>query len=203
MAVARLEDLFDGRRAPVRRHFAIAAFGVNGWRGEQAGDRVIDDHEELVEGHEELYVVLAGRATFTVAGDEVDARPGTLIFVAPQTRRGAVAAEPGTVVLAIGAEPGKPFESSAWEEWGALGIPELVEARRYDEAVARYVTLLARYPEHAGVLYNLACLESLAGERDAAIEHLTRAIELYEPNAEYARTDPDFDPIRDDPRVPG
>lgn len=202
MSVARLDELFDGRRAPVRAHFDIQAFGVNGWRGEEAGDLVIDDHDEKVENHEELYVVLRGRATFTLAGDELDAPAGTLVFVKPEVRRTAVAAEPDTVVLALGAEPGRPFSPSGWEEWDGLGIPELLEAGRHSEAADAYADALAHHPDHPGVLYNLACLESLAGRRDEAIEHLRRAIELFPKNAEYARADPDFDPIRDDARFP-
>jgi tetratricopeptide (TPR) repeat protein len=201
-AAARLDDLFDGRRAPIRRHFGIRAFGVNAWRGGAPGDLVIDDHAEEVEGHEELYVVLRGRATFTVAGDELDAPPGTLLFVPPEARRTAIAAEPDTVVLALGAEPGKAFSASGWYEWDVLGIPDLVDAGRYDEAAARYAQALERHPDHPGILFNLACLESLAGRRDPALDHLRRSIELYPKHAEYARTDPDFDPIRHDPRFP-
>jgi tetratricopeptide repeat protein/AraC-like protein len=202
MRSARIDDLFDGRRAAVRQRFDIQAFGANGWRGAEPGDLVIDDHDEEVEGHEELYVVLRGRAIFTLAGDQVDAPPGTLVFVPPQVRRTAVAAEPDTVVLVLGGEAGRPFSPSGWEEWDALGISELVEAKRYEEAADRYGEALARHSDHPGILFNLACLESLAGRRDEAIAHLERAIERYPRNAEYARTDPDFDPIRDEPRFP-
>ena len=61
---------------------------------------------------------------------------------------------------------------------------------------------IEQVPDHPGILFNLACLESHAGRRDEAIAHLERAIVRYPRNAEYARTDPDFDPIRDDPRFP-
>ena len=200
---APIDDLFeDGHRAPIRQRFDIQAFGVNGWRGAQPGDLVIDDHVEEVEKHEELYVVLRGRATFTLGDEELDAPAGTLVFVQPQLRRTAVAAEPDTVVLALGGRPGQPFSPSGWEEWGRLGITELVESQRYEEAADRYAGALERFPDHPGVLYNLACLESLAGARDDAFGHLERAIELYPKNAEYAREDADFDPIRDDPRFP-
>jgi len=202
VSVARVDDLFGGRRAPIRRHFDIRAFGVNGWRGEQPGDLVIDDHDEEVERHEELYVVMRGRAAFTVGGEEVDAPAGTLLFVRPELRRTAVAAEPDTVVLAIGAEPGRTFSPSGWEEWGMPGIPELIEVERFAEAADRYAGALDRHPDHPGVLFNLACLESRAGRRDDAIKHLRRSIELYPRNAEYACTDPDFDPIRDEPQFP-
>lgn len=197
----RLESIpLDERRYPIRRHLGIRAFGVNGWRGAEVGDRVIDDHDELVEGHEELYLVLSGRAAFTLDGKEVDAPVGTLVFAAPAVQRGAVAAEAGTVVLAIGAEPGQPFSPSGWEEWADLGMTELVESGRYREAAERYATALERHPDHPGVLYNLACMLSLAGRHDEALERLARSIELFPKSAQYAQEDPDFDPLRDDPR---
>src|SRR4051812_20801556 len=118
MRAAQVDELFEGRRAPIRQHFGIKAFGVNAWLAAQPDDLLIDDHDEEVERHEELYVVLRGRARFTLAGDEVDARPGTLVFVPPEVRRTAVAAEADTVVLAVGAQRGSPFSPSAWEEWG-------------------------------------------------------------------------------------
>src|SRR5256714_1036518 len=48
--------------------------------------------------------------------------------------------------------------------------------------------------------YNLACLESVCGNTDAAIENLRRAAEQNKLNREWARRDPDFEWIRDDPR---
>jgi quercetin dioxygenase-like cupin family protein len=202
-SVASLDELeWDRGTALIRRQLGIRAFGVNAMRGAAAGDRVIGEHEEVVEGHEELYLVLRGHATFTVEGEEIDAPPGTLVFVQPEAVRSAVAAEPDTVVLGIGGEPGKPFEPSSWEEWGPLGMPELLDAHRYEEAAERYAGLLERFPEHPGVFFNLACLLSLAGRRDEALERLGRAIELHPKMAEYAREDADFDPIRDDPRFP-
>ncbi len=81
---------------PVRDHFGIGAFGVNAYRGQEAGAPVISDHTELMAKHEELYVVVEGHATFTVDGEEVDAPAGTLVFVSdPASRRSAVAKEAG------------------------------------------------------------------------------------------------------------
>ena len=48
--------------------------------------------------------------------------------------------------------------------------------------------------------YNLACVESVSGKTDAAIENLRRAAQLPEFNSDWARADPDFEWIRDDPR---
>jgi uncharacterized protein YjlB len=101
--------------APIRYHFDIHAFGANAWRG-GAGDEVIKRHAEEEGGHEELYLVLSGHATFTVGGDEVDAPAGTCIFIRePQTERVGFATEANTVVLTIGGWAGKAFEPSDWE----------------------------------------------------------------------------------------
>ena len=51
------------------------------------------------------------------------------------------------------------------------------------------------------LLYQLACFESLAGKRDAAVEHLGAAIEVDPSWREDARADSDFDPLRDDPAL--
>jgi tetratricopeptide (TPR) repeat protein len=49
--------------------------------------------------------------------------------------------------------------------------------------------------------FNLACFEVLYGDKDEGIAQLQRAYELDpETVAEAARSDSDFDPVRDDPR---
>jgi hypothetical protein len=107
---------------PLRDHFGIRAFGINAWIAGAAGEDLIEEHDELPEegeggGHEEIYAVVRGRATFTVDGERVDAPAGQLVYVR-DTRlvRSAVAEEAGTAVIAIGAEPGRAFEPSDWEQ---------------------------------------------------------------------------------------
>ena len=59
-----------------------------------------------------------------------------------------------------------------------------------------------RASDPSGVLlYQLACFESLAGKRDAALEHLGSAIAADPSWREAARADSDFDPLRDDPAL--
>ena len=104
---------------PVRRFFGIRAFGANLFRATQAGDVLTHDHTEI-EGagtrHEELFLVVSGHATFSVDGKEIDAPAGTFVFVPdPATLRGAVAREAGTVLFAVGAEPGAVFTPSDWD----------------------------------------------------------------------------------------
>ena len=101
--------------APIRYHFDIRSFGINAWRG-GAGDEVIKTHQEGDGGHEELYMVLSGHATFTVAGDEIDAPTGMCIHIPdPTAERKAVATEDGTVVLSLGGWSDRAFKPSEWE----------------------------------------------------------------------------------------
>src|SRR5262245_35734220 len=84
---------------PVRRTLDIGAFGINAYVAPNAGDDVVEEHDEGTLGHEELYVVLNGRATFTLDGEELDAPAGTIVFIRdPAVVRHARADEPGTQV---------------------------------------------------------------------------------------------------------
>jgi quercetin dioxygenase-like cupin family protein len=181
---------------PVRRRFGITAFGTNAYTGD-VGQRVIEEHAER-DNHQEMYVVLRGRATFALGDDEVDAPAGTLVFVRPNTKRGAIAAEDGTAVLAVGAKPGVVFEPSLWEDvFVANSYAEQGEIARARDVVAE---LLENHPDSWQGFFNAACLEARFGDHERALEYLGRAIEL-EPSArEYAVKDSDFDAIRDDQR---
>jgi hypothetical protein len=201
---ARLDELdrFGGASfdtIPIRIPLGIAAFGVNAYGSREAGGHVIEEHDELGAGagrHEELYVVLTGHARFTVAGDELDAPAGTLVFIRdPATRRGAAAVEPDTTVLVVGGTVGKAFEPSPWEAW--LEALPFYTAQDYGPAVEVMTRALEAHPDNSNVLYNLACCEALAGMRQPALAHLARAAELDPRVQEWAATDSDLDPIRD------
>jgi hypothetical protein len=186
---------------PVRRTLGIQAFGVNAYTA-NAGDEVVETHDETGSGaghHEELYVVVSGRAAFTVDGGELDAPAGTLVFLDdPKEVRGAIAVEDGTTVLAIGGARGQAFQVSPWEYYFAA-TPAL-EAKRWDEALALLQEGLADYPGNPSMLYNLACVEAHAGQVEAAIGHLRSALAANPKFREYADRDEDFASIRGDPR---
>ena len=183
---------------PIRRRFDIGAFGVNAYTAENAGDELVEDHDELGSGggeHEELYYVASGHATFSVGGEEVDAPEGTLIFIRDAAvRRHAVAKEPKSTVLAIGGPRDEAFHPSAWELWFAAG-PH-VEAGEYDKAAQMLADGMADHPDNPSLLYNLGCFEALAGDHDAAIAHVQRAFELNPELREHAAIDsgPGLDP---------
>ena len=96
-----IDEIDDGRSPwrPVRQHFGITSFGVNAWTAREAGDRIINEHDEAEEdANEELYLVQRGRATFELDGERVDAPAGTLVFARPGVKRTAFAEEPGTTI---------------------------------------------------------------------------------------------------------
>jgi hypothetical protein len=193
----------DGRvRLDVRHHFRIRAFGTSAVRSIDGGI-VIREHDETgfrigQSGQEELYVVVTGRATFTVDDEQVDAPSGTVVFVRdPAATRKAVAEEPGTTVLAIGGKPGEaflPLPPEATEAFQAFNRGE------YERSIALYEKLLAEHLSgNAAVLFNIACAEALLGRTDAAIDRLEAAVQADERARELARTDSDLDSLRDDP----
>jgi tetratricopeptide (TPR) repeat protein len=202
--IARIDELelypIEGQDGltwrPVRRHFDIQAFGVNAYSAEQAGQRVVEEHREEG-GHEELYVVVSGRALFMVDGTEHDAPAGTLVHCPPGTPRGAVAAEAGTTVLGIGAKPGEVFKPSGWE-WTFAGMSLLNQGQ--EEAARReFEAGLEAYPDAWQGYYNLACAEARLGNRDEALKQLRRAAELDQAVvSKYAPDDEDFASLKDD-----
>ena len=203
-AVAQIDDIdeiTDGRSPyrPVRFHFGITAFGVNAFTAHEAGDRLINEHDESQEHdlQEELYLVQRGRATFELDGERLDAPAGTLVYARPDVKRTAFAEEPGTTIVALGGVPGKAYEPKGGELW--MPLNHLYESGKYAEAADQGRESIEAHPEFAGPLYNLACCESLAGRKDDAIRHLRLAIDRNEPFRSLAAEDSDFDAIRDEP----
>ena len=75
-----------------------------------AGFADYPEHDHAQDGQEEVYVVLAGSAAFGVAGQEFEAEAGTLVRVAPESRRTLVPGPHGVRILAIGCPPGGGYE---------------------------------------------------------------------------------------------
>jgi hypothetical protein len=187
----------DSRLMPLRQRLGLRAFGANCWTAD-VGKRVVPEHEED-SGNEELYAVVRGRATFTVDGENVDAPVGTLIYVLPGELRTAVAEEPGTVVLAVGATVGEPFVSHGWDDV----VVAFAVAEAGDVETAR-ATLAPLAEEGWEGVYNLACFEARFGDLDAAFEHLQRVVAAApDETRPYLENDSDLDRLRDDVRWEG
>jgi len=183
---------------PVRHTLGFRPAGVNAWIAD-AGGQLIPPHEED-SGNEELYVVARGRATFTVGGETADAPAGTLVFVPPEVMRTAVAAEDGTIVFVAGGSVGEAFNAGGWDSFAIAWT--CLEVGRLDEGRAIMDQLIAEKPDYWATSYNAGCWEALAGNADAAFEHLRRAkgLDAEGEAAPYFREDSDLDSLRDDPR---
>jgi hypothetical protein len=111
----------------------------------------------------------------------------------PSSHRHAVAVEPGTTVLTFGGPP--MFSPSGWE-WSFRAGPLL----RTDPRQARAILSegLEAWPVSPSLHYNLACLEAIQGNREAALAALEHAISLRSAIAGWAREDSDFQSLSDD-----
>jgi quercetin dioxygenase-like cupin family protein len=187
----------EGQRLlTVERLLGFRAAGVNAWIGDP-GDSLVPEHAE--DSEEELYVVVRGRATFTVDGQTVDAPAGTLVHVAARETRSAAAAEPRTIVLAVGGTPGAAHVSHGWTSF--VTADALRREGRLEEARAAIQELLELQPDAWFAPYNAACFEALAGDADAAFRHLDRARQLDAGSVRrQAAEDPDLASLHDDPR---
>jgi mannose-6-phosphate isomerase-like protein (cupin superfamily) len=176
---------------PVRMELGLHAFGAAGFSG-GPGDYVVEPHAEAGDGrgHEELYVVLSGRATFTLDGERVDAPAGTLVFASPETHRQAVAEEPGTTILALGGPP--TFEVAGFE-WLMRAKPHMST----DPARARAILRdgLAERPGSAAIPYGFALLEATQGDSESARASLAEAIAREPRLREEAEREPRLAPL--------
>jgi mannose-6-phosphate isomerase-like protein (cupin superfamily) len=176
---------------PLRAALGLRAFGAGAYTASQVGQCIVEPHTESADGrgHEEVYVVVAGRVRFTLDGEIVDAPVGTCVFVAPAAARSAVAKEVPATVLAFGAEPGVPY-TPAGGEWTD-------RARAFvhsDPARARRVLEEGRAEvgETPGLLIGIALLAAAEGREDAARDTLARAIAGNPAVRRAAAEDPDL-----------
>jgi hypothetical protein len=150
--------LEGSRWKPIRSLLDIQAFGVNAYVAD-AGEQLVAEHVEVgglagTQRHEELYVVVAGRAAFKGANGEVDAPTGTLVFFDnPAELRAARAVDDETTVIAIGAPVGEPYRIAPWEYWFRVRRA----LHEGDRAMALTIAdeCVERYPQTAGLFADL------------------------------------------------
>jgi tetratricopeptide (TPR) repeat protein len=185
------------RWTPVRKRLGITAFGINAYTAAEAGQDVVEEHDESRLGHEEVYVVVSGRATFVLDGEEHEVPAGSFVYLRdPAVKRYARAEEPGTTVLAVGGKPGQ-HEISAWEYFFEA-YPK-ADAGDVEGGLAEIDAGLAERPDHPALHYHRACMLARLGRLEEAQTHLDRAIEIDDFFAEHARTDEDLAALR----IPG
>jgi mannose-6-phosphate isomerase-like protein (cupin superfamily) len=114
-STTRLDPETGERFLPLRRQLGVSSFGMNqivlqpGQRGR------IHRHQR----QEEVYLVLEGRLTLLLEGEESELGQGELIRVAPNVRRQLVNFGPGRVVLLAlgGAAEHRGRDGEAFGDW--------------------------------------------------------------------------------------
>jgi non-specific serine/threonine protein kinase len=81
-----------------------------------------------------------------------------------------------------------------------LSAGALLDLGQGDESRALLARALQMAPADPSVLYNAACIYARSGERERAFETLAACLTGGWGNHDWIAHDPDFDPIRDDPR---
>ena len=90
----------------------------------------------------------------------------------------------------------KPDYPDAWDNRGYA----LFNLGRYEEAIASYDNALRFKRDDASAYFNKACAYALQENITLALENLKQAINLDSKYLEMAKTDTDFDKIRNDRR---
>ena len=178
---------------PVRQALGARIVGMGGYTADRAGQIVIEGHTESEDGmgHEEVYVVLRGRATFTLDGAELDAPAGTFVAVTdPGVHRRAVAAEPGTAVLALG---GPPVFAPSDSEWIERARPHL---RSDPERALRILDELRAVKPDGPVAEVAAAFKALArGDEEGAREALAALLKRRPDLRDVLADDEDLEPL--------
>ena len=181
---------------PLRRALGATGFGVGAYSAARAGDVLVGTHDETGAGsnrHEELYVVLRGRALVELGTEELELGPEEFLLVEPQATRGLRALADDTSVLVIGGTPGA-ISPAPYEHWYAA-----LTADDPAESAVIAAEGLTAFPRHGQLHYQLACFNALAGNVEAAAAHLRQAVTSDERAWEWLLDDADLDVLRDLP----
>jgi tetratricopeptide (TPR) repeat protein len=81
-----------------------------------------------------------------------------------------------------------------------LGAGALIRADKPEEALRWVQKAVAIDPHDTAVQYNAACIYSLLGKIDEALDYFEKAIDSGFSSREWIENDSDFNPIRDHPR---
>lgn len=104
----------EGRWQALNAPLGISTFGINAVSMEP-GEEVDIEHNEIGSQHQEVYVVVAGRAAFRSGSEQLEAGPGDVVaFGDPAETRDFWALEPGTRIVCIGAGPGAEHPYGEW-----------------------------------------------------------------------------------------
>ena len=104
-----------GRWQPLNGPLGVGGFGISAIVCDP-GEEFDIEHDETESGQQEAYIVVAGRATFRIGSDEVEAGPGQVVSAPdPAAVRSYGALEPGTRIVCIGGAPAG--DDQAYGSW--------------------------------------------------------------------------------------
>jgi mannose-6-phosphate isomerase-like protein (cupin superfamily) len=121
ITTARLEATAPERFVRLRRALGVTSFGINQMILEPGQRMRIHLHER----QEEVYLVLAGRLTIVVEGEDREFGPEELVRIPPHVRRQLVNRGPERVsLLALGGSgpDHEPRDAQAFRDWD--GAPQ-------------------------------------------------------------------------------
>jgi mannose-6-phosphate isomerase-like protein (cupin superfamily) len=122
IARARLDLESDEQFLTIRRQLGVSTFGINQVTLHPRQRGRIHRHER----QEEVYLVLSGRLSLIVEGEELELGEGELVRVAPELRRQLVNRGPERLVLlALGGEgEHRGRDGEAFADWDQeTGVP--------------------------------------------------------------------------------
>jgi uncharacterized cupin superfamily protein len=103
-----------GRWQQLNGALGVEAFGINSIVCEP-GEEFDIEHEESDSGHQEAYIVVAGRAEFQIGDERIEAGPGTVVAAPdPAATRNYRALEPGTRIVCVGTAPAGSHPYGEW-----------------------------------------------------------------------------------------
>jgi uncharacterized cupin superfamily protein len=98
------------RFRPAGRALGVTAWGMNVLELDPHCEGY-PEHDHAKDGQEEVYLVLDGKVTLHVSGETLELERGSIVRVGPTQTRKFITTDTGATILAIGATPGKAFES--------------------------------------------------------------------------------------------
>jgi uncharacterized cupin superfamily protein len=103
----------DGRWGLARRSLGLNAFGMNIVDIEPGES--IPEHDETSRDQEEVYIVVRGRPTMVIDGEEIDVEPETFVRLAPHPRRHIVnRSDEEARLLIVSAPRSSGYEPMGW-----------------------------------------------------------------------------------------
>jgi uncharacterized cupin superfamily protein len=107
--VEGMQSLHHGAVKLAGAELGVESFGIQLLEF-PAGFDAYPEHDHAEDGQEEVYLIMAGAAEFSVDGERVPVQTGDMIRVEAGSRRTLRPGAAGVRILAIGAVPGGTYE---------------------------------------------------------------------------------------------